>query len=157
MRAVDAMHAIRARNRTPILAGGTMLYFNALERGLAPLPEADAQVRAELEQEASHIGWPAMHEQLQAIDPAAAKRIHQNDPQRIQRALEVYRLTGRSLTQCQADTQSALPEPVFSSHAGGGVHRRSKRIERTGRHSCRPAEYAQCWLPASVVVLEKRG
>lgn len=110
--ALSAIHAIRERGRTPLLVGGTMLYFKALEQGLAPLPEANAEVRAALESEAKAQGWPAMHEQLKAIDPVAAARIHPNDPQRTQRALEVYRLTGKSLTECQADTKSLLPEPV---------------------------------------------
>lgn len=110
--ALAAIHAIRERGRTPLLAGGTMLYFNALERGLAPLPEADANVRAALESEARQCGWPAMHEQLKAIDPVAAARIHPNDPQRTQRALEVHRLTGKTLSDWQADTRSSLPEPA---------------------------------------------
>jgi len=110
--AVTAIKEIRGRNKTPILAGGTMLYFNALERGLAPLPEADASVRAELEAKGASLGWPAMHDELKAIDPVAANRIHPNDPQRIQRALEVHRLTGRALSELQAETVSFLPEPA---------------------------------------------
>ena len=111
--AVAAIHDIRQRGRTPLLAGGTMLYFNALEKGLAPLPAANAEMRAELENEAKVCGWPAMHDQLKAVDPTAAARIHPNDPQRTQRALEVYRLTGKSLTDWQADTKSFLPEPAL--------------------------------------------
>ncbi len=103
---------IRGRGRTPILAGGTMLYFKALERGLAPLPEADPAIRAELENEAARIGWDALHQRLQQIDPVAAQRIHPNDPQRIARALEVYRLCGKTLTDLLAETHSLLPEPV---------------------------------------------
>jgi len=111
--AARAMENIRGRGRTPILAGGTMLYFNALERGLAPLPAANPDVRKELEAEAEQEGWPAMHEKLRAVDALAADRIHPNDPQRLQRALEVYRLTGVALSEWQAQTQSALPEPVM--------------------------------------------
>ncbi len=111
--ALAAIHAIRDKGRTPILAGGTMLYFNALERGLAPLPEADATIRAALEQEALQIGWPAMHEKLQAIDPTAAAKIHPNDPQRTSRALEVHQLTGKTITHWQASTVSLLPEPAI--------------------------------------------
>jgi len=110
--ALAAIQDIRQRGRTPLLAGGTMLYFNALAKGLAQLPEANADVRAELEREASNRGWPAMHEQLGSIDPVAAARIHRNDPQRTQRALEVYRITGKTLTELQANTKSLLPEPA---------------------------------------------
>jgi len=111
--AVAAIHSIRQRGRTPVLAGGTMLYFNALEQGLAPLPDADTSMRAALEAEAREIGWPAMHAQLRNVDATSADRIHPNDPQRIQRALEVYRLTGTSLTAWQAQTTSALPEKAM--------------------------------------------
>jgi len=76
-----------------------MLYFNVLYHGLAALPTADVQLRAELDAEFQKLGKQAMHEQLHAIDPEAAARIHPNDPQRVQRALEVYRLTGKSMTQ----------------------------------------------------------
>ncbi len=111
--AIEAIADIRNRGRTPVLAGGTMLYFNALEQGLAELPEADEAVRSRLLREAREIGWPAMHEKLSAVDPVAAKRIHPNDPQRTQRALEVYELTGKTLSEWQANTRSRLPEPVF--------------------------------------------
>jgi tRNA dimethylallyltransferase len=110
--ALAAIADIRSRGRTPVLAGGTMLYFNALEQGLAELPEADETVRARLLSEAQAIGWPGMHNKLSAVDPVAAKRIHPNDPQRTQRALEVYELTGTTLTEWQANTHSRLPEPV---------------------------------------------
>ncbi len=99
--ALRAIRVIRARGRIPLLVGGTMLYFRALEQGLSPLPAADPGVRAELESEARRRGWPALHAELARVDPEAAARIHPNDPQRIQRALEVYRLTGRPLTELQ--------------------------------------------------------
>ena len=86
------------RNKTPILTGGTMLYFNSLTQGLAQLPPANAAIRAELEQQMHSQGKLAMHEMLKQIDPDAAARIHMNDPQRIQRALEVYRITGQPLS-----------------------------------------------------------
>ena len=89
---------IAQRGRLPLLVGGTMLYFNALFQGLADLPEADPAVRRAIDDEAERFGWHHLHAQLQVVDPAAARRIHPNDPQRIQRALEVYRLTGHSLT-----------------------------------------------------------
>jgi len=96
--AVDARRAVDgivARGRIPILAGGTGLYFRALLHGLAPMPEADAGVRAGLEAEAAERGWAALHADLVRIDPEAAARIHATDAQRIQRALEVWRVSGR--------------------------------------------------------------
>lgn len=96
--ALREMADITASGRIPLLVGGTMLYFRALEHGLSPLPEADPAVRAEIEAEAGRDGWEALHRRLAAVDPEAADRIHPNDPQRLQRALEVYRLTGRPLT-----------------------------------------------------------
>lgn len=92
--ALKAMAEITDAGKTPLLVGGTMLYYRALLHGLSQMPSADPQVRARLEQEAGEEGWPAMHARLGSIDPRAARRIHPNDPQRIQRALEVYELTG---------------------------------------------------------------
>ncbi|WP_313213768.1 tRNA (adenosine(37)-N6)-dimethylallyltransferase MiaA [Stenotrophomonas acidaminiphila] len=103
--AVDAAAAVRdivARGRLPILAGGTGLYFRALLQGLSPMPEAAPALRAEIAAEAEVAGWPALHAQLARVDPAAARRIHATDPQRIQRALEVYRLTGKPISHWQA-------------------------------------------------------
>ncbi len=99
--ALREMTGITSNGHTPLLVGGTMLYFRALQYGLSPLPEADPAVRARLEQEAAIHGWPAMHRRLAAADPEAAARIHPNDPQRIQRALEVYELTGERLSGMQ--------------------------------------------------------
>lgn len=93
-----------AADQLPVLVGGTMLYFRALTRGLADLPRADAELRTQLEAEAAAHGWDALHRQLAEVDPAAAARIHVHDPQRIQRALEVYRLTGRPLSELQQHT-----------------------------------------------------
>jgi len=92
--ATEAMHAIRSRGRVPLLVGGTMLYFRALQSGLATLPAADAGVRRRIEERASRLGWPALHAELRRLDPRAAERIRPNDRQRIQRALEVIELTG---------------------------------------------------------------
>jgi tRNA dimethylallyltransferase len=89
---------IRERGRVPLLVGGTMLYFKALVEGLADLPAADPGVRAALDREAAARGWPALHADLARIDPATAARLEPGDAQRIQRALEVYRLTGRPLS-----------------------------------------------------------
>lgn len=99
-----ALDAIAARGRLPILAGGTGLYFQALLRGLSAMPAADPDVRAQLAQEAGHRGWAALHAELAQVDPEAARRIHATDAQRIQRALEVYRLldldNGVQLSPC---------------------------------------------------------
>jgi tRNA dimethylallyltransferase len=100
---------VHARGRVPLLAGGTMLYFLALTRGLAELPRADAGIRAEIDARAAAEGWPALHAELARIDPATAARLDPTDPQRIQRALEVHRLTGRTLSELQA--QESQPPP----------------------------------------------
>ncbi len=103
-----AIDAILARGRLPILAGGTGLYFRALLRGLAPMPEADAAMREAIAAEAAARGWPALHGELAAADPEAAARIHATDAQRIQRALEVFRLSGRPISAWQREA-AALP------------------------------------------------
>jgi len=103
--------AIHERGRRALLVGGTMLYFKALEEGLAQLPEADAQVRKTIEQEAQAQGWRALHDQLRCVDPEAAARIHPNDPQRLQRAIEVYRITGVAMSELHKRTQSYLDVP----------------------------------------------
>lgn len=98
------MQAITEAGKVPLLVGGTMLYFRALEHGLSELPAADPRVRERLELEAARIGWPGMHELLRQKDPQAAARIHPNDPQRIQRALEVISVSGASLSELQGKT-----------------------------------------------------
>jgi tRNA dimethylallyltransferase len=90
---------ITARGKTPLLVGGTMLYFKAFLEGLAPMPAADPAIRADIEQQAATHGWPHIHAQLAAVDPASAARIHPNHSQRLSRALEVYRASGITLTQ----------------------------------------------------------
>ena len=97
--ALAEMDDIVRAGRVPLLTGGTMLYFRALQRGLAPLPDADEGVRAALLAEAEREGWAAMHARLAAVDPESAARIHPNDPQRIQRALEVHALTGVAMSR----------------------------------------------------------
>jgi tRNA dimethylallyltransferase len=101
--ALREMAAITAAGRIPLLVGGTMLYFRALQHGLSPLPSADPQTRIRLEEQAQAIGWQAMHRRLAEVDPKAAAQIHPNDPQRIGRALEVFELTGRPLTELQRE------------------------------------------------------
>ncbi len=99
--ALRHMREISARGRIPLLVGGTMLYFRALGEGLAELPAADPELRARLEEEAAESGWPALHRRLQELDPVVAQRIHPNDPQRIQRALEVISLSGCRMSELQ--------------------------------------------------------
>jgi tRNA dimethylallyltransferase len=96
--ALEAIAEIRDAGRVPLLVGGTGLYFRALEKGLSPLPAADPRIRAALESDARRLGWGALHDRLAAVDPASAARIHRNDPQRVQRALEVHAITGKSMS-----------------------------------------------------------
>lgn len=112
--ALDLMADISARGRIPLLVGGTMLYFKALEQGMSGLPEADAQVRMSLDAEAAAIGWPAMHAKLASVDALTAARLAPNDSQRIQRALEVHAISGRRLSDLIAEQSSqALPYQVL--------------------------------------------
>jgi tRNA dimethylallyltransferase len=97
--ALNEIDLIRAKNRIPLLVGGTMMYFKSLIEGISPLPAANSDIRKKIEAEAEQYGWQALHEKLQEVDSVSAKRIHPNDPQRITRALEVFRLTGKTLTQ----------------------------------------------------------
>ena len=97
--ALAEIASIRANNRIPLLVGGTMMYFKSLIEGISPLPAASSEVRQQIEREAVEHGWEAMHAQLAQVDSVSAQRIHPNDPQRLIRALEVFRLTGNTLTQ----------------------------------------------------------
>lgn len=108
--ALALMADIHQRGKVPVLVGGTMLYFNALEHGLSGLPEANPAVRTAIEAEAAEFGWPHMHQKLATIDPDTAKRLAPNDMQRIERALEVYELTGQTMTVLyQQQTKDKLP------------------------------------------------
>jgi tRNA dimethylallyltransferase len=104
--ALNLMEDITTREKLPILAGGTMLYFNALTQGLAVLPKADPEIREKLDRELHRFGSAALHRRLQMIDPEAAARIHPNDPQRIQRALEVFEVSGKPLSSFFGETQA---------------------------------------------------
>ena len=106
--ALKEIKKIHAAGRVPLLVGGTMLYFHALINGMAKLPDADEEVRADIFEKAKSIGWQGLHAQLTKVDPNAAARIHPNDQQRIQRALEVYALTGTPLTELQSASESLL-------------------------------------------------
>jgi tRNA dimethylallyltransferase len=129
--ASQAMQDIWRRGRHPLLVGGTMLYFHALSFGIAELPEADLGVRADIDLQAAASGWTALHRELERVDPAAAARIHVNDPQRIQRALEVHRLTGESITSLQQKRVSVFADVDVTEFAVAPLERRDlhTRIE----------------------------
>jgi tRNA dimethylallyltransferase len=115
--AVRAMEDIWRRGRQPLLVGGTMLYFHALSFGIADLPDGNPDVRAGIERDAAQRGWAALHRELAGVDPAAAARIHVNDPQRIQRALEVYQLTGETITKLQQNRVSVFADVEVAEFA----------------------------------------
>ncbi|WP_158541233.1 tRNA (adenosine(37)-N6)-dimethylallyltransferase MiaA [Marinomonas piezotolerans] len=101
---------ILSKGKTPLLVGGTMMYFNALQKGLAAMPSADIEMRAQLDEQVRQYGLISLYDELMRVDPESAKRIGDNDPQRLQRAVEVYRLTGKSMTQWWAEqTAQELP------------------------------------------------
>jgi tRNA dimethylallyltransferase len=151
--ALQAIGDIRKRGKLPVLVGGTMLYFRALRRGIAEMPQADPRVRQEIDAEAARSGWPALHAQLAAIDPPAAQRIQPNDGQRIQRALEVHRLTGKTLSELHAQTRPADPSMKFAAFAWAPSDRERlyQAIER------RFALMMQAGLLAEVRQLKERG
>jgi len=107
--ALTAIKNILATGKLPLLVGGTMLYYRALAGGLDVLPQADLGVRSEIDAEAAERGWPALHTELSRVDPQSARRIAPGDTQRIQRALEVWRLTGKPLSTLQGMARAALP------------------------------------------------
>ncbi|PCH62351.1 MAG: tRNA (adenosine(37)-N6)-dimethylallyltransferase MiaA [Gammaproteobacteria bacterium] len=168
--ALRLMADITARGKVPLLVGGTMLYFKALQYGLAELPSADPKIRARLDAEIRQHGLAHLHSRLAAVDPVSAQRIHVNDPQRLQRALEVYEITGKSLTELTKDTQQALPyrviKVILTPFDRAVLHQRiAKRYERMmennfieevetlfSRHDChanlpaiRAVGYRQAW------------
>ncbi|URQ60419.1 tRNA (adenosine(37)-N6)-dimethylallyltransferase MiaA [Pantoea alhagi] len=110
--ALAEMADIVSKGRIPLLVGGTMLYFKALLEGLSPLPSADPEVRERIEQAAREQGWDTLHRQLCEIDPVAGARIHPNDPQRLSRALEVFFISGKTLTELTKTAGEALPYDV---------------------------------------------
>ncbi len=116
--ALSLIEPIQQRGRIPLLVGGTMLYFRALEFGLATMPSADPALRQRLAEELASQGNEALHDRLKQVDAVSAARIHRNDPQRLLRALEVVELTGRPLSEIQAQTESLLPfRPIRLVHA----------------------------------------
>lgn len=106
--ALREINDIFSQGKIPLLVGGTMLYFHALQRGLSVLPAANPAIRAELDGKAEQLGWPALHRELAAVDTVAASRIHPHDSQRIQRALEVFLSTGKNITTWQQEEKNAL-------------------------------------------------
>ncbi|WP_155160739.1 tRNA (adenosine(37)-N6)-dimethylallyltransferase MiaA [Sansalvadorimonas verongulae] len=113
--ALREMEEISARGRIPLLVGGTMLYYKALRDGLADMPPADETVRQDILEQAENEGWAAVHARLQSIDPESAARIHPTDPQRLQRALEVYLVSGRTVTELVAEQKrTQLPFNVLN-------------------------------------------
>ncbi|EIG24009.1 tRNA (adenosine(37)-N6)-dimethylallyltransferase MiaA [Haemophilus paraphrohaemolyticus] len=111
--ALKEMAEITASGRIPLLVGGTMLYYKALIEGLSPLPSADSEVRTKIEQKAAEFGWGALHQDLMAIDPVSANRINPNDSQRINRALEVFYITGKTMTELTTQQGKSLPYDVL--------------------------------------------
>lgn len=110
LRLIDEIHA---RHRIPLLCGGTMMYYKALREGLNNLPSANHEVRQALENEAATMGWPAMHDQLKQVDPLTAQRLAPNDSQRIQRALEIYRVTGRPMSVLLSEQRNNTAQPWY--------------------------------------------
>ena len=110
--ALKEMADIVAQGKIPLLVGGTMLYYKALLEGLSPLPAADPAIRQQIEEESEQKGWEALHQELAMIDPVSAQRIHPNDPQRLSRALEVFRITGKTLTELTAKKGEPIPYRV---------------------------------------------
>ncbi|WP_022942538.1 tRNA (adenosine(37)-N6)-dimethylallyltransferase MiaA [Psychromonas hadalis] len=138
--AIRLMNDIAARGKTPLLVGGTMLYYKALVDGLSPLPSANPDIRVEIEKQAEQLGWQFLHDQLAEIDPVSAKRIHVNDPQRLSRALEVYRISGKSMTELTQTKSEPLPfnfkqfaiAPVEKSVLHARIERRFKLMLAAG-------------------------
>jgi tRNA dimethylallyltransferase len=130
--ALLAIDAIRSAGAIPLLVGGTMFYFQALEQGLSELPAADPALREQIARRAQQLGWPALHAELAAVDPESAARIHPHDPQRLQRALEIHRLTGKTRSQLWARAKPAATMaatklvlcPLARSELHGRIERR---------------------------------
>lgn len=111
--ALNKIEILHAQGKIPLLVGGTMMYFKSLLEGISPLPEADVAIRKQLELEANEKGWAVLHEELTCVNPIAASRISENDSQRINRALEVFRITGKPMSELQNEKTGALPYKVL--------------------------------------------
>ena len=149
--AAAAIAAIHARGRVPLLVGGTMLYFRALTRGIATLPEANPELRERIDRRARQLGWPALHAELARSDPAAAARIRPGDGQRIQRALEVLELTGQPLSTLQ----QRLEPPPFACAAFALMPH--DRLELYARIDARFLQMMQQGFLDEVRLLRARG
>jgi tRNA dimethylallyltransferase len=125
---------ISARGKLPLLVGGTMLYFKALFDGLDDMPAASPEIRAALEAEAATLGWPAMHAQLAAVDPVTAARLAPADSQRIQRALEVYRVSGQPLSYFHAQQDAIKKEAARADNTGASTLFSLEPADRTWLH-----------------------
>ena len=125
--AIEAIQKSLANHRIPLLVGGTMMYFKALVDGLSNLPEADASVREQILEEAQQKGWEYLHQELQRIDSVSAERIHPNDPQRLSRALEVYRVSGKTMTELMSVKSGELP---FNFHQFAIIPQERKRLHQ---------------------------
>ena len=110
----EAIKLIHSKERIPMLVGGTMMYFNTLTKGLSDLPSSDQAIRKKLEDEADEIGWPELHKRLSRIDPLSGEKIEANDKQRIQRALEVYELSGKPLSSFFSDNRKKSDYEFFN-------------------------------------------
>jgi tRNA dimethylallyltransferase len=167
--AINAVTDILGRKKVPLLVGGTMLYYRSLIAGLDALPPADPAVRAEIDADATKHGWPALHAELAKVDPAAARRLPPNDSQRIQRALEVFRLTGKPLSSQHGRAKADLPFSIkafvlfrdkdvlhrniasrFDAMLEAGLVEEMKALRRTFRltadmPSMRAVGYRQAW------------
>ena len=110
--AISAIENTLNNGRIPLLVGGTMLYFKALIEGLSPLPAANSEIRQQIEEKANKYGWQSIHEELKKVDPVSASRIHPNDPQRLNRAFEVYLISGKSLTELTQHSGELLPYDI---------------------------------------------
>lgn len=111
--ALREMQSITERGKVPLLVGGTMMYYKALTDGISQLPESDQQVRQQISGEVESKGWQSLHDELRRFDPVSAARIHPNDPQRLMRAIEVYRLSGKSMTELTASKSSSIPYNIL--------------------------------------------
>ncbi len=151
--ASQALQEIWSRGRVPLLVGGTMMYFHALTHGIAELPRASDELRAQIEREVAERGWAALHAELAEVDPAAARRIHVNDPQRIQRALEVYRLTGTPIT----DLQQGRRSPLSGVEAVEIALAPPQRVLLNERIDLRFRRMMKSGLLEEVVALKRRG
>ncbi len=152
--ALAAIHEAQSNGRFPLLVGGTMLYFHALLQGLSSLPEADPALRQRLEDERQRLGVVALHQRLHSVDPVAAARIHPHDPQRVQRALEVFELTGRPLSQHFA-AQDMPSAPL--GHTLQWIVAPAQRADLHQRIEQRFHQMLRQGLIAEVVALRERG